>query len=155
MIAHLIGANPCRYATSAARRVAKELRGGQDAGADADDENGEEAGPSRKKRKLFSNVEKSITQTELKVYKGISIPFSSEQTAMVKKQFLRATISANLPFRWTEDPEVIKLFLLFQSSAFDVIPARKALGGCLLDRQSSEVEQQLREVLKGRYVTLS
>lgn len=143
MIAHLVGANSCRYATSAAKRAARELRGGQDAGSNADDENDEEAGPSRKKRRLFSNVEKTLTQTELKVYKGITIPFSGEQAAMVKKQFLRATISANLPFRWTDDPEVIKLFLLFRSSAFDVIPGRKALAGHLLDAQSSEVEQQL------------
>src|SRR5580692_10313342 len=98
MIAHLVGTNPCRYATSAAKKVARELHGGKDAGSDADDENGEEAGPSRKKRKLFSDIEKTLTQTELKVYKGITIPFSDEQIVVVKNQFLLATVSANLPF---------------------------------------------------------
>lgn len=113
MIGHLVGNKSCRYATSAARRAARELRGSQNAGTNADDEHSEDAAPSQKKRKLFSNVERMLTQTELKVYKGISIPFSSEQVAIIKKQFLRATISANLPFRWTEDVEILKLFLLF------------------------------------------
>ncbi|KAH9964092.1 ribonuclease H-like domain-containing protein [Russula compacta] len=151
MIAHLVGTNPCRYTTSAAKKVARELHGGKDAGSDADDENGEEAGPSRKKRKLFSDIEKTLTQMELKVYKGITIPFSDKQIVVVKNQFLLATVSANLPFRWTEDPEVIKLFLLFQSHAFDVIPSRKTLAGHLLDEQSSKVEQKLQQALKGRY----
>ncbi|KAH9992994.1 hypothetical protein BJV74DRAFT_877825 [Russula compacta] len=91
MIAHLVGTNPCHYATSAAKKVARELHGGKDAGSDADDENGEEAGPSQKKRKLFSDIEKTLTQTELKVYKGITIPFSDEQIVVVKNQFLLAT----------------------------------------------------------------
>jgi hypothetical protein len=157
MIAHLVGANSCRHATLTAKRVARELRGDRDASVNAGDENGdlEEAGPSRKKRKLFLNVEKTLTQPELKVYKGISIPFNNKQAAMVKRQFLRATVSANLPFRWTEDPEVIKLFLLFRSAAFDVIPARKVLAGRLLDKESSEVELQLQHALKGKYATLS
>ncbi|KAH9981889.1 hypothetical protein BJV74DRAFT_797695 [Russula compacta] len=117
MIAHLVGTNPCRYATSAVKKVARELRGGKDAGSDADDENGEEAGPSRKKRKLFSDIEKTLMQTELKVYKGITIPFSDEQIVVVKNQFLLATVSANLPFRWTEDPEHISSYPDFCTSS--------------------------------------
>ena len=155
MIAHLVGSKPCRNATSAAKRAARELRGDEDVGTNADDENGEETGSSRKKRKLFVNIEKALTQTELKVYKGISVPFNREQVAIIKQQFLRATISANLPFRWTGDPEVLKLFLLFRSAAFDVIPQRKALAGPLLNEASSKVELRLQEVLKGRYGTLS
>jgi hypothetical protein len=54
-----------------------------------------------------------MKQSQLKVFRGIQVPFSEEQEAIVCKQFLRATISANLPFRWDEDPEVIQLFLLF------------------------------------------
>jgi hypothetical protein len=155
MIAHLVGKKPCQYATSAAKKTTRELRGDQDATSNADDEKHQEAGPPQKKRKLFSNIERTLTQTELKVYKGISIPFTDEQAAMVKKQFLRATISANLPFRWTEDPEVVKLFLLFRSAAFKVIPARKTLATSLLDDEGSKVELQLQDALKGRYGTLS
>jgi hypothetical protein len=151
MIAHLIGRKPCRFASSAAKKAARELRGDQDTSSNADDE----GGPSQKKRKLFSNIEKTLTQTELKVHKGISIPFTDEQTGVVKKQFLWATISANLPFRWTEDPEVVNLFLLFRSAAFKAIPSRKTLAGSLLDDESSKVELQLRDTLKGRYGTLS
>jgi len=58
-------------------------------------------------------VQKTATQAKLKVYKGITVPFNQDQVAMVKRQFLQATISANLPFQWTDDPEVFKLFLLF------------------------------------------
>ena len=157
MIAHLVGANPCRHTASAARRAARELRGDQDAGTNADNEDGEgeEVGPSRKKRKLLVNVEKSLKQSKLEVFKGITIPFNSDQATMIKKQFLQATISANLPFRWTDDPEVVKLFLMFRSSASNVIPPRKALAGHLLDKESSEVELQLQEALKNRFATLS
>jgi hypothetical protein len=151
MIAHLVGTKPCRYVTSAAKRAARELR---NVGTNAEDENREEAGPSKKKRKLFSNVKRTLIQTELKVYKGISIPFSSEQMAIINKQFLRATISANLPFRWIEDIEIVKLFLLFRSAVSEVIPERKVLAGPLLNEECSKVELQLKEVLKGRYGTL-
>jgi len=74
---------------------------------------------------------------------------------MVKRQFLQATISANLPFQWTDDPEVIKLFLLFQSAACDVILPRKVLAGRLLDEESTKVESELVEALKNRYCTMS
>ncbi|KAJ7234711.1 hypothetical protein C8J57DRAFT_1249061 [Mycena rebaudengoi] len=43
---------------------------------------------------------------------GTNIPFSSAEIERVRNQFLRATISANLPFRWTEDIEIIKLFIM-------------------------------------------
>jgi hypothetical protein len=108
-----------------------------------------------KKRKLISGVEKSLKQSKLKVFKGISVPFTREQIGIVKQQFLRATISANLPFRWTEDIEVVKLFLLLRSTAADVIPARKVLAGTLLNDASQMVETQLVETLKGKYGTLS
>src|SRR5438552_2009517 len=98
---------------------------------------------------LFGHEEDSQTG-ELKVYKGITVPFNDQQVAMVEKQFLRATISANLPFRWTEDPEVMKLFLLFRSTAGDVMPSRKVLAGRLLDEESSKVEGELVEALRNK-----
>jgi hypothetical protein len=54
-----------------------------------------------------------LHQSKLKVFKGIDIPFTPKEKPLVQRQFLRATISANLPYRWTQDPEVIKLFEMF------------------------------------------
>lgn len=48
-------------------------------------------------------IERSFTQSQLKILRGIEVPFNSEQADIVHEQFLRATISANLPFRWVED----------------------------------------------------
>ncbi|KAJ6623275.1 hypothetical protein B0H10DRAFT_1944001 [Mycena sp. CBHHK59/15] len=73
--------------------------------------------------KQKQGVEKSMEQTQLKVFKGLNIPFSDAQVEAVCTQFCRATISANLPFRWTVDPEIIKLFLMFRSTATDIMPA--------------------------------
>ncbi|KAJ7846627.1 hypothetical protein B0H14DRAFT_3678382 [Mycena olivaceomarginata] len=121
MIAHLIGAKQCKNASSAARSAARKVK---NAGkkADVQDVSDSESDAQPKRRKRVAAVEKAMTQTELKVFKGIDIPFSQSQIEMLHAQFLRATISANLPFRWVENPEVIKLFLMFRSAAGDVIP---------------------------------
>jgi hypothetical protein len=103
---------------------------------------------------VFRNVEKAMKQPELKVYRGANIPFSSSELERIRAQFLRATVSANLPFRWTEDVEVIKLLLMFRSTACDAIPSRDVLSGTLLDKASSEVEKTLRAALKLKYVVL-
>ena len=116
MIAHLIGSKPCPYASKEAKKAARIERGGakdDTASTDADDESEEPSMPAKKRKRIFEKVKERVKQTELKVFKGISIPFNDTQETLIRNQFLRATISANLPFRWTEDAEVIKLFLLF------------------------------------------
>jgi hypothetical protein len=116
---------------------------------DGDDES--DVAPS-KKRKCVAAVEKSLKQSELKGIKGINIPFNQTQKEIIQTQFLRATISANLPFRWVIDPEVIKLFLMFRSAAGAVIPDRKALSGRLLNTESIQVAENVDKILKGHYV---
>jgi hypothetical protein len=69
------------------------------AATDADDESEESSAPVKKRKRIFWKVQESMRQTELKVFKGISIPFNDEQEELVRNQFLCATISANLPFR--------------------------------------------------------
>lgn len=158
MIAHLIGNKPCPYASKEAKKVARIERGeakDDTASTDADDESEGPSMPAKKRKRIFGKVKESVKQTELKVFKGISIPFNDTQKTLIRNQFLRATISANLPFRWTEDAEVIKLFLLFRSTACDVIPSRQALAGSLLDEESRRVEKCLVEALKGKYVVLA
>lgn len=156
MIAHLIGAKPCPNASKAAKAAARKVAGkaaAEEDGVDGDDES-DGAAPA-KKRKRIAAVEKSLKQSELKVFKGIDIPFSEAQKEIIQTQFLRATISANMPFRWVTNPEVIKLFLMFRSAAGAVIPDRKALSGRLLNEESKRVAENTDKVLKGRYVLIS
>ncbi|KAJ6618631.1 hypothetical protein B0H10DRAFT_2189463 [Mycena sp. CBHHK59/15] len=154
IIGHLLGNNPtpCPHASAAARKFAKELKGEGKLKVAADDE--DEEGLSRKrKRAEFKLVEKNMQQTQLKVFKGLNIPFSDAQAETVRTQFLRATISANLPFRWTVDPEIIKLFLMFRSTATEVIPTDKVISGRLLDEEVAKVDKAVAKIVKGRYVT--
>ncbi len=149
MINHLVGKHPCPYASSSARATAKRVRGDEDAGTEGDDESEK----PRKKRKQAQSPEK--VQTRLKAFKGVDMPFSKDQAMAIHNQFLRATISANLAYRWVEDPEVCKLFEMFRSLAKDVIPSRRVLGGRLLDDANNEVVEDLGSKMKGQYVTLS
>ncbi|KAF8196213.1 hypothetical protein K438DRAFT_1760391 [Mycena galopus ATCC 62051] len=158
MIAHLIGTTPCPHATDQARKRVKAIKAGTTppatTSAPASDSEADEA-PVPKKKKIFHAVEKVMNQPELQVYRGANIPFSAAEVDRVKAQFLRATISANIPFRWTEDIEVIKLFLMFRAMACNVMPTRDVLSGRLLDEASEEVERLLGKELRGATVVLS
>jgi 16S rRNA A1518/A1519 N6-dimethyltransferase RsmA/KsgA/DIM1 with predicted DNA glycosylase/AP lyase activity len=159
MLAHLIGTRPCDYASNEAKALARQLRLG-DADevitVEGDSEKDEDGlGPAKKKRKEVTGVAQSLRQTELKVFRGIAVPFNAEQIVTVRRQFLRATISANLPFRWADDIEVIKLFMMFRSTADNVIPSQKTLAGRLLNEENEKVEEALVKKLKGQYGTIS
>ncbi|KAJ7584673.1 hypothetical protein C8J56DRAFT_789675 [Mycena floridula] len=151
MASHL---KKCSHACKAAKKAGKKAQKKDDNGTDADDESNEPGPPSKKRKAIFNKVEK-LVQTPLKVHKGISVPFSEEQKDEIQKQFLRATISANLPFCWTENPEVIKLFIMFRSKATSVMPARQAIAGTLLDAASREVEEDLKEKMSGKYAVIA
>ncbi|KAJ6605628.1 hypothetical protein B0H10DRAFT_1820812 [Mycena sp. CBHHK59/15] len=157
MIAHLIA---CPHASASAKKVAKQEKGGKSTASTsktstADASSSDDGAPAKKKRKVFKNVERNMRQSELKVFRGIDIPFSDAQAEMIRTQFLRATISANLPFRWTLDPEIIKLFLMFRSTATDVMPSDKVVSGRLLDEETAKVDKQVVKALNGKYVTVS
>ena len=156
MIAHLIGANACQNASAAAKKLARRLKAeksevevAENGGSDADNEDETGRGPARKKRCLFETTKKEMQQTELKVFRGIDVPFNQAQAELVQHQFLRATISANLPFQWTENVEVIKLFLMFRSAATNVVPTRNVLSGCLLDIADKDVEREVKQAIAG------
>ncbi|KAF8232505.1 hypothetical protein L208DRAFT_1377623 [Tricholoma matsutake] len=93
MITHLIGNKPCPYASKEAKKVARIEQGG-----DADDESEGPSMPAKKRKRIFGKVKESMKQTELKVFKGISILFNDTQETLIWNQFLHATISTNLPF---------------------------------------------------------
>ncbi|KAK7025660.1 hypothetical protein R3P38DRAFT_3531391 [Favolaschia claudopus] len=120
----------CEYATAEEKALAvrfaptkkekqelekKRKQGGrEEADVNADDEGA--GGPGgRKKRKLVKAVETSFSQSKLQVYRGLDIAFSEDHTQAIAQQTLRATQSANLSERWTSDPEVMKLFMMFRS----------------------------------------
>ena len=122
MIAHILGKNghnPCANASNEAQNTAREEKKGKKKKREREDpgSGSENDGEKKKaKRKLLTTVQTTLKQSQLKVFRGIQVPFTKEQEAIVHEQFLRATTSANLPFRWVEDPEVISLFLLFRST---------------------------------------
>ncbi|KJA14104.1 hypothetical protein HYPSUDRAFT_100893, partial [Hypholoma sublateritium FD-334 SS-4] len=140
MIAHILGkggSKPCPHVSATAKKVAKSLRK-EKSGPSKDkrpreSSDSDESTMSKKpvKRKLLTQVKKSMKQPQLKVFQGIQVPFTSDQELIV------STISANLPFRWVEDPEVMTLFLLFWSTAGEVIPSRLQIAGDLLDKADS------------------
>lgn len=107
------------------------------------------------KKKLLTKVKTSLKQSQLKVFRGIQVPFNEEQLKIVHEQFLRATVSANLPFQWVEDPEIITLFLLFWSTAGEAMPSRQQLSGKLLDDANAGVTKRLKSILRGEYAVLA
>ncbi|KAJ6589179.1 hypothetical protein B0H19DRAFT_1248734 [Mycena capillaripes] len=114
-------------------KTKRKQAGGEGTDVEADDEGAGGSG-GRKKRKLVEAVETSFSQSKLKVYRGNDIPFSEDHKRAIAHQALRTTQSANLPERWTTDPEVTKLFLMLRSRAMDAIPSRSQLGGSLLEQ---------------------
>lgn len=109
----------CPYVSKKVKSTAKMLAGGKaKEDSDADDEAITDSTP-------FGVSPGKKSQQKLKVYRGVDIPFSQEQLVAVEEQTLKATLSANLPFRWIENDEVIKLFELFRSAADSKAHARK------------------------------
>ncbi|KAF8883353.1 hypothetical protein CPB84DRAFT_1850995 [Gymnopilus junonius] len=162
MIAHILGKNgskPCPNTSSEAHKTArkakdpkgKEKREREVSGSESDDKSGRKPA----KRKLLTKVKASLKQTQLKVFRRINVPFTKEQQKIVSKQFLRATVSANLPFRWVDDLEIIKLFLLFRATADEAMPNHQQLSGRLLNDADATVMQCLKQVLQGKYVVLA
>lgn len=152
MIAHLIGRNPCPHASEAARELAHTLKGlkkGGESGSTSTSSN------KRKGASVITNVAKKMRQTELKVFRGVDIPFSEEEATAVERQVLKATVSANLPFRWIENPEIIKLFHMLRTQAYKVLPSRRVIATRLLREEGERVDADLKILFKEKYVTLS
>ena len=160
MIAHILGKNgqnPCKNASIEAQKTAREEKKGKKKREREDSGSGSENDGEKKnaKRKLLTSIQTTLKQSQLKVFRGIQVPFTKEQEAIVHEQFLCATISANLPFRWVEDPEVISLFLLFRSTAGSVMPSRRQISGQLLDNANAAVTKRLEGALRGKYAVLA
>jgi hypothetical protein len=162
MVAHILGksgSKPCPNASTEARKTARKAKDPKAKGKREREVSGSETdgdeGRKPAKRKLLTKVKTSLKQSQLKVFRGINVPFTKEQLKIVNEQFLRATISANLPFRWVEDPEIITLFLLFRATADEAMPNRQQLSGRLLDNANAGVMQHLKQLLWGEYAVLA
>ncbi|KZV87113.1 hypothetical protein EXIGLDRAFT_724065 [Exidia glandulosa HHB12029] len=157
MVLHLLGGqrsgDACKHASKAARAAARKVRGDDDAESESSD-NATERAPKRKRTAVQNQVEINFTQGILPRIKGVDLPFSDSQTKAIEEQCARATVSANLPFRWIEDPEVIRLFLMMRTRALDVLPSSKVVGGRLLNEEGHRAEDNLRTVFRGKSVTL-
>jgi hypothetical protein len=161
MVAHILGKNgrnPCANASDDVWKMArKEKKDPKKKRVTEDNSDSENEGEKIQvaKRQLITKVETNMKQSQLKVFRGIQVPFYEEQEAIVHKQFLCATISANLPFRWVEDPEVIQLFLLFRSTAGNVMPSHRQIASQLLDDANVAVMEWLKGELHGEYAVLA
>ena len=122
---------------------------------ESDSDKGQSSVEQLIRKKLLNNVEASLKQSQLKVFYEINVPFTPEQQDAVCKQFLHATISANLLFQWVEYPEVMTLFLLFQSMAGNVMPSHQQISGWLLNNANIALTDQLKKDLANQYVVLA
>lgn len=110
------------------------------------------AHPESSNNLTLDGSRKKFKQAPLKTYRGIDMPFSEDEKNAVQAQALRAVISANLPFRAMENPEMLKLFRLLRTAAPEIIPSRRIIGGRLLDDAAATVDAKMRKMLRGREV---
>jgi len=160
MLAHILGprntsGKECPHVAPERRRVARSIGG--DSRKRERDNNSEDdtndiatdsigSSSSNLPAKRAKVVER---QTTLTLPRGVDVPFSEDAQKLLKRQALRATISANLPFRWLDDPEVIKLIFMLRPPALAVLPGRNGLSGSVLTREAEMVEQKMEADLCG------
>ncbi|EJD46725.1 hypothetical protein AURDEDRAFT_123867 [Auricularia subglabra TFB-10046 SS5] len=156
MANHLLGtkqSDRCAHSSKKARAVARKVR---DKLQKAEESEDDEVRPAKRKRTAIqARVEANFKQTELVVFKGVDLPFSEAQRAAIQRQCARATISGNLPFRWIEDPEVLRFLMMFRSRACDVCPSRTVLAGRLLTEEGARTEDKLKHDFLNKNVSLS
>ncbi|KAF8146020.1 hypothetical protein K438DRAFT_1781381 [Mycena galopus ATCC 62051] len=108
---------------------------------------------------LTSNFLKPVKRWEQLVGKSqsglhISLPFFREEATALQKQALHAVISSSIPLQIFEDPEMKNLFGMLRSTAPDIIPMGRVLGGRLLNEVAAEVEIKTEKVLRKRKLGL-
>ena len=81
------------------------------------------------------------------------MPFSPSEKGAIQAQALRATVSANLPFRVFEDA-VVKLFWMMRTAAPSILPSAKVIGGRLLNDAAVVVEKKMDKIPQGKNVGL-
>ncbi|KAJ7362771.1 hypothetical protein DFH08DRAFT_326791, partial [Mycena albidolilacea] len=97
---------------------------------------------------------KRFKQGSFQVFTGRDQPFTTAETEEIQAQVLRATVSAGLPFRMWENPEVVRLVRMFRTAGPDVLPSRKVVGGRLLNEAAEKVEGTVKAALEMKEVGL-
>ncbi|CAG8633617.1 1439_t:CDS:2 [Funneliformis mosseae] len=81
-------------------------------------------------------------------------PFSTHRKKAIYKQISCAVASANLPFSFVDDPEVKKLFALFNS--YFKLPFRKWLSTDIIEDLNNDVVIEIQNfITNSRFITLS
>ncbi|KAJ6527545.1 ribonuclease H-like domain-containing protein [Mycena sp. CBHHK59/15] len=155
-IAHLIGGNvACPHASAQAKADATAQR----------NELQQESAPESKKRARTESTsaapgkagpppKKQYTQSTLSnlTFHRNDMPFGTEERDAFQHQALHAIVSSGAPFVLFEDPEMQILFGMLRTTAPEILPSGKVLGGRLLNGAAEEVEKGLKKRLKGRNV---
>jgi hypothetical protein len=94
MVAHILGksgSKPCPNASTEARKTARKAKDPKAKGKREREVSGSETdgdeGRKPAKRKLLTKVKTSLKQSQLKVFRGINVPFTKEQLKIVNEQF--------------------------------------------------------------------
>ncbi|KAJ6617270.1 hypothetical protein B0H10DRAFT_2218753 [Mycena sp. CBHHK59/15] len=93
---------------------------------------------------------KHQTQSKLVTYRRNDMPFGAPEIAAVQRQDLRAIVSGGLPLGAFREPEMLILFSMFRSTAPEVMPMGKVIGGRLLNEAAEEVEVRIENTLKDK-----
>ncbi|KAJ6558647.1 ribonuclease H-like domain-containing protein [Mycena sp. CBHHK59/15] len=104
--------------------------------------------PPAKKQQIQS------TLTTL-VFRRNDMPFSKAEAAALQKQALRAIVSSGAPSQLFEDPEMLVLFGMLRTTAPEIIPSGKVVGGRLLNSAAAEVESKIAKVMEKQNVGLA
>ena len=104
---------------------------------------------------LYIYTDENIThgaQKSMESFVDKSIP--PNEMAAIHQQLLRALLSANVPFSFVDNPEVIKLFKMIRPSYN--LPSRKWISTEVLDQVHKEVDHEIQKfAAEAKFLTLS
>ncbi|CAJ0851084.1 14177_t:CDS:2 [Entrophospora sp. SA101] len=96
----------------------------------------------------------SVFSAQSSIKSFVDRKISIDERNTVNKQLLYAFISANVPFSFVENPEVIKLFNTIRPSY--KLPSRKTLSTEILENVHTNIESQIENfVAESKFLTLS
>ncbi|KAJ7105348.1 ribonuclease H-like domain-containing protein, partial [Mycena epipterygia] len=145
-ITHILGGQgtaPCPHASEESKAAATALR----------NEGKAKTVPKNSKKRTHAEstaanapnvpeppVKKQQIQSTLTTltFRRNDMPFGKAEADALQKQALRAIISSGSSFRTFEDPEMKILFGMLRTTAPEIIPTGKVLGGRLLDEAAAE-----------------
>ncbi|KAJ6616928.1 hypothetical protein B0H10DRAFT_2434744 [Mycena sp. CBHHK59/15] len=95
-----------------------------------------------------------VNVSTIQMYDLNELPFAADEADALQKQALPAVISTGSSFGLFEDPEMKILLGMLRTTAPDVIPTGKVVGGRLLDGAAEKIDLKISKQLKNRNVGL-